>query len=144
MGALDSKIFGAGKLDRMIDFLVYASGVDAVGAPKENYEKSFSAWANVKFLRGKETDALSMKTGITKVSFVIRHRTDLDTKMRIKYDSKSYDIIEILEIEGRDNYLSIVCNQVEAVPGSVSSGEVAQDENNEELTDERGETLILQ
>lgn len=135
---------GAGKFDRRIDILTYTSDVDEVGAPKSVYSKKYTTWANVRFKNANEKEVVTKETSITNVVFTIRHRKDLDAKMKINYDKKVYNILGITEIGARDRYLEIICEQVEMTSGEISSGDqIINDDTNEFFIDNDGQSIIL-
>lgn len=144
MGALSPKL-GAGKLDRRIKIVEYEALRDETGAPLNRYCLKVEVWANVHYKSAKETDLVTKETSVTNVVFTIRHRKDLDTKMLINYDRKVYNILGITEKRGRDNYLELLCEQVENVSGEVSaSDQVINEETGDHfLNEETGESIII-
>jgi SPP1 family predicted phage head-tail adaptor len=84
-------------LDRSITIQQYTDTKDAIGGHKMTWATLATVYANVDFIRGKEGEIVTKETATTKVDFRIRHRNDLNTKHRILYNSKYYDIKTILD-----------------------------------------------
>lgn len=143
MGNLNSSKYGAGALDRRITILKYTDGVDEVGGPVSEFTQHAKVWAKVEYARTKEPIIASAETSVTQVLFVIRYRDDLDSKMKINYEKKTFNILGIMEIEGRRNYLEIRAEQVEILSGIAASQTELQNDENNSILDNEGESIII-
>ena len=101
----------AGDLIDWITIEQYTQSKDAVGTPILSWAELEQVSARVKFLRGDEKETYTKETAITIAEILVSVRTDLDTRLRIVFDSDNYNILAILE-EG-DLYQKLVCQLVE-------------------------------
>ncbi len=92
----------AGDLDRLITIEQPTESVDAYGAPTQTWATLAQVWAQVKPVRGSEYFAAQQMNARVDAVFRVRYRTDLTTKMRISYNSETYDIQGIIEIGRRE------------------------------------------
>ena len=74
-----------------------------------------SLWAETRFLKGRNFYAARAANIKTDVEFIIRYRTDLDEKMRIKFNDKLYNIEGILPVD--NNWLSMIIKAYEVKHG---------------------------
>lgn len=76
----------------------------------QDISTSPTVWANVEAITGarpgNEEYRADKLTAVETLTFEIRYRSDLNTKYRISYESKYYDIVAITEV-GRKNRLKI-------------------------------------
>jgi len=104
-----------GRLDRQITIQENTPTRSGTGAEKESWGTigtDGTPRANVRSVAGGETfRGAQIVAEATKV-FLVRHRTDLTTKMRISYESEAYDIHKIDEL-GRGEGLIIQASAVE-------------------------------
>ena len=88
----------AGELNRRI--AIYEKSITRLdsGAESTSWSLKTNIWAKV--LQRKQTESVEseMQVITDQLLFKIRHRTDLDTEMRVKYNNKDYEIISITEI----------------------------------------------
>lgn len=80
--------------------------------PLDNYEDYISLWAESRFLRGRNFYAARAANVKTDVEFIIRYRTDIDEKMRIKYNDKFYEIEGILPLDNNRMYMIIKAYEI--------------------------------
>jgi SPP1 family predicted phage head-tail adaptor len=99
-------------LDRVIIIQIYTDSKDSVGGPIISWATHATVKANANWVSGDESEIVDKVTAITKVKFVIRHRTDLDAKMRISFDGDYYNIIAILD-DQYNKYLTLITELVE-------------------------------
>lgn len=92
----------SGKLDRYITIQSATETKDSFGAPIQTWATLASVWAQIKEVRGKEYFAAQAVNSEVDTIFAIRYRSDVTTKMRISYDSKTYDIQSVVEVGRRD------------------------------------------
>lgn len=91
------------------DRITLQSKVEATGPfqPLDEYEDYETIWAECKFLRGRNFYAAKAANVKTNVEFIIRHRTDIDETMRIKYNDKFYEIEGIIPLDSNMMYISL-------------------------------------
>jgi SPP1 family predicted phage head-tail adaptor len=92
----------AGILDRRVVIESYTTAQDEVGEPVKSYTTLDTVWAQVRPLRGQERFVAQQEYAEVTTRFRLRHRTDIDEKMRLVYGGDEYDIVAILEIGRRE------------------------------------------
>ncbi len=97
----------AGDLDRHIDLLKRRLVENATGEQEEVFEEGLTAWAQVISNKGRDYFAAAQVHNEETLLFRIRYRTDIDSKDRVGYQGKQYNIANIAEI-GRREGIEIV------------------------------------
>ena len=87
----------AGKLTEQIVIQSASGSQDSYGEPAENWSTISvgTCWAQVIAQSGKEFVADARETADHSVAFLIRHRTDVTTQMRVQWESRNYEIQSI-------------------------------------------------
>ena len=109
-----------GKLDRDISF------IEPIIEDGDSNEDKISGWrlidsyptvsASKKELNGTVYTQADRLTYTQQTEWIIRYRDDLNPRMRIVYNTKVYEIINIVEPdENRNRYLKIVSNLLDNV-----------------------------
>lgn len=95
-------------------YITFQKKVEPEGpfAPLDEYEDLISLWAESRFLRGRNFYAARSANVKTDVEFVVRYRTDLNEKMRIKLDNKFYNIEGILPLDNNRMYMTIKAYEI--------------------------------
>tara|TARA_R100001440_G_C2502042_1_gene116676 strand:+ start:623 stop:946 length:324 start_codon:yes stop_codon:yes gene_type:complete len=96
-----------GRLDKRIAIQTRRIAVDAWNHSTYSWELRANTWATVKFHSGREVQEGDQRVGIDRVSFTIRHRTDVVLTDRVEYDGEYYDIQSIEPI-GRDEAIRLI------------------------------------
>jgi len=97
----------SGRLDRRIIFEVKTTARNSYGEETTSWATSFTTWANVIEMKGKEAFEASQLTDVADLKIKIRYRTGLgNDDYRINYNSKYYDIYSYSEL-GRQDGLEI-------------------------------------
>lgn len=94
-----------GEYDRRITIQTFTEAADAVGEAIKtwaNVASNPTVWSKVEPLTGRELFEAQQTDAEASTRFTVRHRTDLDTEMRITYDSDNYGIVSIKEIGRKD------------------------------------------
>jgi SPP1 family predicted phage head-tail adaptor len=104
-----------GELDRQIGLLEKAIGSNAFNEDKEigwNYlDTEPTVWARVRQRQGRDMVIGDRLVNVQQTVFTIDYRDDINTRMRVIYRERIYEIISISENEdGRDRYLDLVGN----------------------------------
>ena len=103
----------AGVLDRRITIERNNEVQDEFGGLTSVWTTFAAVWARVAPVTGKETFLSDQVTASADTLFRIRYLVGLDTKMRIVYNEKNYNIKNILEIGRREGF-NILAINVEA------------------------------
>jgi len=95
-------------------YITFQKKVDSEGPFQalDEYEDYISIWAESRWLRGRNLYAARAANVRTDVEFIIRYRTDLDEKMRIKLDNRCFEIEGILPLDNSRMYLAIKAYEV--------------------------------
>jgi SPP1 family predicted phage head-tail adaptor len=95
-----------GELDRRV---IIQQGTETVGANGERsvvWSTFVTLWAGIDYGTGGEDYEAGQRTASNEVNFVVRYYPGITEKMRVSYDSASYDILHISEV-GRQRYLML-------------------------------------
>jgi len=101
-----------GDLDRRVSIYTVATTANNYGELTRAYSLFREVWAKVEWKGGSEgTDESEKITGMTKIHLYIRNLDmgNLSLQSRIDYDGKEYFPKVINEIDGRDAFLEIIC-----------------------------------
>lgn len=98
-----------GQLKDRITIQNYVRTPDGYGGYDETWQDIATVWANIKPLRGREFfQAQQIQSEITH-KITIRYRNDIDKTCRVKYNSKTFDIKSIIDIDNKHRFLEIMC-----------------------------------
>jgi SPP1 family predicted phage head-tail adaptor len=98
------------ELDQQITIQQRASGVDARGQESGSWSALYtSIWASAHPLTGREYFAAGQTQSEVVIRFRIRYRGDITAKMRVVYRGAYYDIESALDIEGKKQWLHLMC-----------------------------------
>ena len=101
-----------GELDRRVSIYTVATTANNYGELTRAYSLFREVWAKIIWEGGSEkTDESEKITGMTKIHVYIRNLDmgNLSLQSRIDYDGKKYFPKVINEIDGRDAFLEIIC-----------------------------------
>ena len=101
-----------GDLDRRVSIYTVATTANNYGELTRAYSLFREVWAKIEWKGGSEKTDESLKiTGMTKIHVYIRNLDmgNLSLQSRIDYDGKEYFPKVINEIDGRDAFLEIIC-----------------------------------
>lgn len=98
----------AGKMDREIQLQSLSTVADAVGHPTPTFTTYATVWAEVREATGAENLQFGRENASGSALFLIRFTSSIKTTDRIRYQNKSFDIISIREIAGRDSGLEVL------------------------------------
>ena len=101
-----------GQLDRRVSIDTRSTTANNYGELTRSYNLLREVWAYVEWKGGSEKmDESDKFTGMTKLHVYIRNLDmgSLSLKSRITYDGKYYFAKVINEIDGRDSFLEIIC-----------------------------------
>lgn len=97
----------AGKFDRLITIEQRSASKNASGEDDYTWSTYASVWASKRDKSGTEYWESDQENAEVITEFIIRYNSGVKAEMRISYDSKVYDIVEILEI-GRTEGMKIM------------------------------------
>lgn len=69
-------------------------------------------WAKVEYLKGAEFFAAKAVNDETSIRFIVRYRTDINSKMAIRFNNTVYNIISAIPLDNSKNWLMITVNEV--------------------------------
>ena len=101
-----------GDLDRRVSIYSVATTANNYGELTRTYSLLREVWAKIEWKGGSEgTDESEKITGMTKIHVYIRNLDmgSLSLQSRINYDGKEYFPKVINEIDGRNAFLEIIC-----------------------------------
>lgn len=101
-----------GQLDRRVSIDTLSTIANDYGELKRSYSLFREVWAFIEWKGGSEKmDESDKITGMTKLHVYIRNldMANLSLQSRITYDSEYYFPKVINEIDGRDSFLEIIC-----------------------------------
>lgn len=94
-----------GELDRRITLRSASESVDAFGQSVRTYSDLASVWAKVEYLgTPKEGEDTGRTTSVNRVRFTIRHRANVDAKVKISWKGDTYEI-EGVSFQGRERFI---------------------------------------
>jgi SPP1 family predicted phage head-tail adaptor len=94
----------AGPLDRFITIQNRTITRNAQGADLEAWGTFAQVWASKKDYRGEEFFSAQKENAQIETMWRIRYLTGLKSEMRISYDGKLYDILQISELGRREGF----------------------------------------
>ncbi len=98
---------GCVKLDRRITLQSIARTSDSQGGYTEVWSDIASVWAQIKPVKGYEKfQAMQNETPVSH-DIIIRYRSGVTTKNRFTYDSRTFHIKEVLNVDEAGVYLKI-------------------------------------
>ena len=105
-----------GKMRHRVIFQSFTGAVDSFGDPQQNDDSQWEAvailWAAIDPVSGKEFYAAQQSQSEVTHKVRCRYWPGLTTAMRIKYGSRLFKIISILDWEERHESLLIMCKEL--------------------------------
>ena len=97
-----------GQLDRIIEVQSPSYTIDDYGEETKDYNEVYTLWAHVDWKSSNRKEESQEQVQGTDVVFYVRNLgITIQGTYRIEYDSKTYIIHGIKEIDGRDKFLEI-------------------------------------
>ena len=97
----------AARLRHRITLRTFTESQNAIGENIKSYANGDTIWAAVEPTKGNEKIANSHITSETDVKFLIRYKTGITPEQQITWDSKTYEIVSIINPEQRNRELAI-------------------------------------
>ncbi len=79
------------------------------------FEDYCTIWAKVEYLRGREFWSAKAVNAEMTVRFIVRYRTDISTDMRIRFESRTYNISAVMPLDNMRRWTVIHAGEVETV-----------------------------
>ena len=104
-----------GRLDKRITIQTRTVATDTWNHEVITWTTRATTWASVRFNSGRETQEADQRVAIDRVTFTVRHRTDIQLTDRIEYGGGYYDIQSIQEV-GRDEAIRLITTKRDNAP----------------------------
>ena len=103
----------AGKLRKLITIQQQSATNDEYGAQIISWSSfGIDRWADVEPLQGREYFAGHQFQSKIDTKFTLRYVAGVSPKMRILYNSLSYDIESVINVDERNRELQIMCSRI--------------------------------
>ena len=97
-------------MDKRITFEQVAETPDGGGGFTNAWSTVATVWASVKPISGREKfQAEQMETPIAH-KVICRYRSDITTKNRFTYDGRTFNILDVIDLEERKAFLKIMAD----------------------------------
>lgn len=104
----------AGRLSNKVEFQRCVETSNAFGEPIQTWGDLFTCWVAIEPLKGAERfSAMQVQSDVDTriVTRWCQNLSSLNTKDRVKYGNKMYDIKAVLNINERDTELHVMCKE---------------------------------
>ena len=105
-----------GKMRHRIAFQSFTGAVDSFGDPQHDddaqWKDEATLWAAIDPVSGKELYVVQQSQSEVTHKVRCRYRASLTTAMRIKYGSRKFKILSIIDWEERHESLLIMCKEL--------------------------------
>jgi SPP1 family predicted phage head-tail adaptor len=102
-------ILDIGQMDRRVTIRQYTESTNDMGEVVDTWTNLATVYAGLSYNTTTEKLESGKETVFGTVDFLIRYRSDIDEKMKVRFDGEDYDIKSIIRHDkrGRDRYLII-------------------------------------
>ena len=100
-----------GQLRHQITLQGQGTTRDSGGGISSGWSTIASVYADIKPKSGKEVYAQGKLVGSVSHEITVRYRTDITNSSRISFDSKLFNIRAIINVDERDRFLKLLCEQ---------------------------------
>ena len=100
------------ELDRRIQFQTYSASLNVYGEESLSWSELATVWAKLDWTGSDETEDGDQEVTGTDIVATIRRRSDINTKQRVLYNSKYYDITGIVDVS-RNRFQKVFLKIVE-------------------------------
>jgi len=100
-----------GSMRHAITFQNQGTARDAGGGISSGFSTLATVYANVKPTTGREVYKQGKVVGIVSHEITVRYREDITNATRISFDNKLFNIRGIINIDQRDRYLKLLCEE---------------------------------
>lgn len=102
-----------GRLRYKVDLQKATDTADGGGGRSQAYSTIAQIFADIRPQSGAEQYRQGKVQDRTTHNIFIRHRTDISTDYRIKYENRLFNIRQIINVDERDRFYKLVCNEGE-------------------------------
>ncbi len=102
----------AGELRHKIEIQTATNTVDNFMGVTDTWATTYTVWAAIYPLRGSELMSAMQLEGAVTFRIRIRYRSDITPANRIKFGDRFFDIQHVLNIDERNIYLDMMCEEI--------------------------------
>mgnify|MGYP005862916515 CR=1 FL=1 len=103
----------SGELRHRVVLQQLVAGEDDYGQPTDTWQNMATVWAKIEDLAGREYfRAQQVPTAQISTRITIRYRSDVKPEMRIVWGDRTFNIAAVLDPDGRNRELQIMCLEV--------------------------------
>jgi SPP1 family predicted phage head-tail adaptor len=102
----------AGKLRHAVTVQSVTDGTGTRGAPTKTAATFATTWASIEPLSGAELWRAQQVSAEVTHRVLLRHLSGVTPKMRIKYGSRTLEVVSVLNLEERDRELELLCREL--------------------------------
>lgn len=84
---------------------------DSGGGAAVSWDVVDEVWGHIEALSGKENFEADRISGEASFRIIIRHRSDLAPSMRFRHNAKIYEILALMDQDGRGRFLTCKCER---------------------------------
>ena len=106
------KAIRAGRMRQRITLQTVTENRGVDGSITSSWADTATVWAVAEPLEGREYWAAQQVNAERTTKFRIRYRSGVVPKMRVSYDSRTFDIVSVVNVEERDRELVLMCEEV--------------------------------
>lgn len=99
----------AGRLRERVTFLDKSVARDSLGAEVITWAEQFEAWAEVLPIAGREYTSLRAAQSDITLRLRVRYRSGVNTGMRVEWNGRQYEILEVINVRALGVELEILC-----------------------------------
>jgi SPP1 family predicted phage head-tail adaptor len=101
-----------GKLNKRITILEQVATQNGYGENDHTWAETVTLWANVRTLTGRALFQAQQVQAEISSKVIIRYRSDIKSNMRIKYGSRTLEIIFPVNMNEENRYLELSCKEL--------------------------------
>lgn len=106
-----SRAVRIGALDRRITLQQRSSSKDSSGQQSQTWSDAFTCWAAIDPLSGRELQAAQAIVAETTHEVLIRYRSTVRPDMRVVYQTKVFDVLNVLDEGMQHRMLRMLCSE---------------------------------
>lgn len=104
-----------GSMRHRVEIQSAAGTNDGMGGRSRAWNTSAEVWARITEKTGKEQLSRGKLTDSYSHIMVCRHTTSLTTNSRVKYGDRYFNVISVVNMDGRDRYMEAVLEEGTAI-----------------------------
>lgn len=98
----------AGRLRHRIEIQQPVTVQDVYGEPLTTWERHALCWASAEPLRGQELFNARQTLAEVNVRFRLRYLAGVEPDMRVLFDGRTFDLVEIIDVDERHKELQLL------------------------------------